>query len=204
MLSLTSLFILRYWVGAEHREAVQCNRYDWATISHVWDNQVWELADKFIEDPLSWTYVTFQTNLFRDEEMNTWWSKYFGIVIDATAEPPRTLLQTAQPPLFDFKRTTAYEEKLRAFTVDMGNAVKASLEQNAASTLTITNGPLSIQNISDKDKESIEGMHATTKACETDMGMMRQINTTCNNISDESNGGMVHARTQGFSRSRDP
>ena len=91
-----------------------------------------------------------------------------------------------------------YEEKLRAFTVDMGNAVKASLERNAASTLTITNGPLSIQNIRDKDKESIEGMHATTKACETDMGMMRQINTTCSNISDDSNGGMVYARTQGF------
>ena len=185
-------------MGAEHREAVECNRYDWAEVCHVWDNQLWDLAEKLIEEPLSWTYSDFLPPLFRDAEMNAWWEKYFGIVIDPTATPPRTLLDTARPPLFDFERTPGYEEKLRFFTLDMANGVKSSLQRNAGRSLTATNGPLSVENMSDQTKASIEGMHPTTKACEADMGMMRQINVTCNNISDESNGGMVHARGMGF------
>ena len=77
--------------------------------------------------------------------MNAWWEKYFGIVIDSTATPPRTLLDTARPPLFDFERTPGYEEKLRFFTLDMANGVKSSLQRNAGRSLTATNGPLSVE-----------------------------------------------------------
>ena len=75
-------------MGAEHREAVECNRYDWADVCHVWNNQLWDLAEKLIEEPLSWMYSDFLPPLYRDAEMNASWEKYFGLVIDPTATHP--------------------------------------------------------------------------------------------------------------------